>query len=184
MGKIVLIITRDYDSDVERFAEENEYLMSCVDSCGTLSVWEFGHGDFPLEVWERLEAFLIKTRGQRPPLFMRREDPGLGIVIPEIDELPGGFLNPLPEDEEELLIKIFVKDLYKDIRHDKLYKHLTEEELYNAVIDHRTDCKLYGNNKDYKFDPMKQEDMNGVMEIISDGTYADDSDEDEDDDAP
>ena len=84
MGKIVLIIDRDYDDDVERFADENEYPMSCVDSCGTRSVWEFGDGDLPLEVWERMDAFLIKTRGQRPPLFMRREDPGLGIYLPEL----------------------------------------------------------------------------------------------------
>ena len=75
MGKIVLIITRDYDSDVERFAEENGYIMSCVDSCIGNSVWEFEHGDLPLEVWERLLRFIIKTRGQRPPVFMRRYDP-------------------------------------------------------------------------------------------------------------
>ncbi len=138
MGKIVLIITRDYDSDVERFAEENEYLMSCVDSCGTLSVWEFGHGDFPLEVWERLEAFLIKTRGQRPPLFMRREDPGLGIVIPEIDELPGGFLNPSPEieyerfqSEAEAIFEDVGDELYEEEEWREDESELTYEEWLN-----------------------------------------------------
>jgi len=70
---------------------------------------------------------------------------------------------------EDMMIKIFVKDLYKDLRQDKLYKHLTKEDIHNAVKDHITDCRQ--NDKEYKFDPMTQEDMDGVMEIITDGIY-------------
>ena len=141
MGKIVLIITRDYDSDVERFAEENEYPMSCVDSSMTRSVWEFGHGDFPLEVWKRLEAFLIKTRGQRPPLFLRREDPGLGIVIPEIDELPGGFLNPLPEvdyDYFEELAEAAWEDVCDEWYGEEEWREDESELTYEEWLN---DCK-------------------------------------------
>ena len=148
MGKIVLIITRDYDSLVERFAEENEYPMSCVDSSMTRSVWEFGHGDFPLEVWERLLRFMIKTRGRRPPLFMRREDPGLGIVIPEIDELPGGFLNPntLPlhltpeieyerfQSEAEAIFEDVGDELYEEEEWREDESKLTYEEYKEEYI--------------------------------------------------
>ena len=76
---------------------------------------------------------------------------------------------------EDMMIKIFVKDLYKDFRQDKLYKHLTKEDIHNAVKDHITDCRQ--NDKEYKFDPMIQEDMDGVMEIITDGIYDNDDEE-------
>ena len=41
--------------------------------------------DIPEDLFERCKAFVSRRRSLKKRLFIRREDPGLGIIIPEID---------------------------------------------------------------------------------------------------
>ena len=118
---IVLILDRDLDpvrmmkamtetpgvtSLKSEFPWENWFHW--VDSCGSRSIWYWAPEDeyekaqdLPLDVFEVLEQFVTVWRqsGHKCTICLRREDPGLGIYIPELDdavraagELPDGVI--------------------------------------------------------------------------------------------
>ena len=74
----------------------------------------------------------------------------------------------------------FVDDLFEDFRKENVFKRLTKEELFDIVHDYINEQEEYF-GKYYKFDPMKQEDMDGVMDIICRGNYEYDTDDEEED---
>jgi len=86
----VLIIDRSIDPT--RWIDHPTHTLHWTDSSGSRSVWWWGPQEsdsyddaesLPVEVFEKIAAKVAKRK--RPVLCLRREDPGLGIVIPEID---------------------------------------------------------------------------------------------------
>lgn len=84
----VLILDRSINPTVWA---DNLYL---ADSSGTRNVWfyspkgDYDHAkDFPLDIFKQIEEHCsnLKKAGSRLTICMRRDDPGLGIFIPEID---------------------------------------------------------------------------------------------------
>ena len=87
---MVLIIDRSIDPT--RWIDHPTHGLHWTDSSGSRSVWWWGpqgadsYDDaesLPVEVFEKIAARVAKRK--RPVLCLRREDPGLGIMIPEID---------------------------------------------------------------------------------------------------
>jgi len=87
-----------------------------VDASGSRCVWSWGPTDdyddaedLPLEVFDIVEQWVnrMKQRGELLGICMRREDPGLGIYIPEVDnaviaagELPDGVIQVIPKSPD------------------------------------------------------------------------------------
>ena len=116
---IVLIICRDFDGLIRQFnaiRQENgiQGQLEWTDSCGTRSVYWYHESsknwnfldyeedalDLPLEVFQSLKTHLENEYGgnlEYHPhfLFMRREDPGTGIIIPELDHQMLKLINDL-----------------------------------------------------------------------------------------
>lgn len=98
---MVLIIDRSIDPT--RWIDHPTHTLHWTDSSGSRSVYWWGrHGSrnydnaesLPVEVFEKIAARVAKRK--RPVLCMRREDPGLGIFIPEID-LPVAEAGGIPD---------------------------------------------------------------------------------------
>ena len=93
----VLVISRRLDKTVEHFSDsclpESQSLSWC-DSSGTRSVFLYKvdgeQEDLPLRTFQLFKDFLAE-REIEPDLIMHREDPGLGIYLPEIDEVLEGL---------------------------------------------------------------------------------------------
>ena len=91
----VLVFDRSVEGAVSMFNQELQEQhgegteLFWVDSCGNRSVFEFRqHGeqfDLPYQVFEAFRQRL-KDWDIEPNLCFRREDPGLGIHLPEIDD--------------------------------------------------------------------------------------------------
>ena len=88
---MVLIIDRSIDPN--RWVDHPTHKLHWTDSSGSRSVYWWGQKvaddydaaeDLPVEVYKKIAAKL--ARRKNPVLCMRREDPGLGIWIPEIDD--------------------------------------------------------------------------------------------------
>ena len=92
---MVLVFDRNYEGAVQMFNQELKeehsdlFELSGVDWCGNRVVYEFlqedEQVDLPFQVYERFRRRL-KDWGIEPDLCFRREDPGLGIYLPEIDD--------------------------------------------------------------------------------------------------
>jgi len=127
---IVLILDRELDPN-EIIGERNNKIpwekckhdtsllvdlwFRWTDSCGSRSVWFWSPTndyddaeDLPLEVFEIVEQWVTRQRrrGEFISICLRREDPGIGIYIPEIDdaviaagELPDGVLQIIPKSD-------------------------------------------------------------------------------------
>ena len=90
----VVIVSRSHGGIVESF-EHNGFKLHWTDSCGSRSVYFYGRKhdtdydnakDIPPEVYLKLVDYVMNASGNQPPeLLITREDPGLGIFIPEID---------------------------------------------------------------------------------------------------
>ena len=87
---VVLIIDRSVDPNA--WIDHPTRCLHWTDSCGSRSVFWWGpiHSedydraeDLPFDVFEQIAARVAKRK--RPVLCLRREDPGLGIFIPELD---------------------------------------------------------------------------------------------------
>tara|TARA_Y100001963_G_C6509564_1_gene321503 strand:- start:53 stop:586 length:534 start_codon:yes stop_codon:yes gene_type:complete len=104
----VLIINREYENHVNKFCKTLKgYSLHWADSAGTRSVFWYGPKfasnydrakDLPVEVFENLKKYFDDLKIE-VPLILRREDPGVGIFIPEIDqpvmekgEIPDGVM--------------------------------------------------------------------------------------------
>jgi len=119
---IVLILDRRLDPN-EAIAERNNKIPLLVDlwfrwtdSSGSRSVWFWSPTpdyddaeDLPLEVFEIVEQWVTHKRrcGEFISICMRREDPGIGIYIPEVDnaviaagELPDGVIQITPKSPD------------------------------------------------------------------------------------
>ena len=90
----VVIVSRTHDQHVESFTFGN-HKLHWTDSCGSRSVFWYGEinendydkaKDIPSSVYQRLVDHVITQSKSQPELMMRRDDPGLGIYIPEIDD--------------------------------------------------------------------------------------------------
>lgn len=91
----VLVISRDCDALVNAWNKShNGPCFHWTDSSGSRSVHWYGPRftddydnatDLPVSVFDDLRRFL-NDNGKEPGLMLRRQDPGLGIYIPEIDE--------------------------------------------------------------------------------------------------
>ena len=89
---LVLIISRKLEATVNYFSNnflpEGHSLEWC-DSSGSRSVFlHMVNGeqqDMPHRTFQEFKAFLAE-RDIKPDLIMHREDPGLGIYLPELDE--------------------------------------------------------------------------------------------------
>lgn len=93
----VLVIDHSFDFIVEAFQKAHPHpthQLKWVDGSGNRSVWWWGPPgtddydealDLPLEVFEAFRAYCSAKCTILPVLLMRREDPGLGIYLPEID---------------------------------------------------------------------------------------------------
>jgi len=89
---MVLVFDRNHEGAIEEFNQLMLYKDQCLtgaDWCGNRVVYEFQEGgqqvDLPFDVYEELLSALKSWRIE-PDLCMRREDPGLGIYLPEIDD--------------------------------------------------------------------------------------------------
>ena len=90
----VLIINRNYETIIDQFNNKLKgNSFHWIDSSGSRSVYWYGNKfvssynyaiDLPIEVFESLKNY-FKELEIDEPFMMRREDPGLGIYIPEID---------------------------------------------------------------------------------------------------
>ena len=75
-------------------------------------------------------------------------------------------------EQTDMYVIEFVDDLFKDLRHDNMFKRLTKVELLELVHDYINEQEEYLEehfgkySSCYKFDPTKQEDMDGVMNFI------------------
>lgn len=88
---MVLVFDRNHESAIQLFNELGlaDQTLVGVDWCGGRVVYEAYEGenqvDFSFQAYEELRRALKSWRIE-PDLFMRREDPGLGIYLPEIDD--------------------------------------------------------------------------------------------------
>lgn len=89
---LVLVIDRRFDRAVEVFSNSHlphEQSLEWADSSGNRSVFLFmldgEQQDLPFRTFELFKQFLAE-RHTDVDLLMHREDPGLGIFLPEIDE--------------------------------------------------------------------------------------------------
>ena len=89
---LVLVIDRRFDRAVEVFSDTHlpqEQSLEWADSSGNRSVFLFmldgEQQDLPFRTFELFKQFLAE-RHTDVDLLMHREDPGLGIFLPEIDE--------------------------------------------------------------------------------------------------
>ena len=89
-----IVCSRDLEYLVDDFSNRlaSEYEISGVDWCGSRVVMLYHLKndaekaiDIPEDLFERCKAFVSRKRSLKKRLFIRREDPGLGIYIPEID---------------------------------------------------------------------------------------------------
>ena len=121
---IVLILDRQLDPCelVKIFYRETKQelkhdinkVLHWTDSCGSRAVWYYSLGDysqatdFPEDLFKIIEEMvkIWRESGQACSICMRREDPGMGIHIPEIDDaviaaggLPDGALHLIDPKE-------------------------------------------------------------------------------------
>ena len=89
---LVLVIDRRFDRAVEIFSDSHlpqDQSLKWADSSGNRSVFLFmvdgEQQDLPFRTFELFKQFLAE-RHTDVDLLMHREDPGLGIFLPEIDE--------------------------------------------------------------------------------------------------
>lgn len=89
---MVLVFDRNHEAAIQEFNELMLYrdqLLDGVDWCGNRVVYRFLEDgqqvDLPFDIYEELLSAL-KSWHIEPDLCMRREDPGLGIYLPEIDD--------------------------------------------------------------------------------------------------
>lgn len=89
---LVLVIDRRFDRAVQAFSDTylpHEQSLEWADSSGNRSVFLFmldgEQQDLPFRTFELFKQFLAE-RHTDVDLLMIREDPGLGIFLPEIDE--------------------------------------------------------------------------------------------------
>tara|TARA_Y100000401_G_scaffold112043_1_gene110981 strand:+ start:171 stop:542 length:372 start_codon:yes stop_codon:yes gene_type:complete len=103
-----IVCSRDLEDLVEDFSNRlaSEYEIRGVDWCGSrvVMLYQLKNDtskaiDIPEHLFERCKAFVSRRRSLKKRLFIRREDPGLGIYIPEIDRpvaeaggVPDGFI--------------------------------------------------------------------------------------------
>ncbi len=102
---LVLIIDRRFDRAVQLYSDTHlpdGQSLEWADSSGNRSVHLFMVGgeqeDFPYRTFQLFKDFLLE-RYTNVDLLMHREDPGLGIYLPELDEsllqaghTPDGFI--------------------------------------------------------------------------------------------
>ena len=88
-----MVLITDRSIDPTRWIDHPTHTLHWTDSSGSRSVWWWGRKgsddyenaeSLPVEVFDKIAARVAKRK--RPVLCMRREDPGLGIFIPEIDD--------------------------------------------------------------------------------------------------
>ena len=91
---LVLVIDRRFDRAVQAFSDKHlpkEQSLEWADSSGNRSVHLFmvdgEQVDLPHRTFQRFKEFLAE-RHTGVDLLMHREDPGLGIFLPELDEDP------------------------------------------------------------------------------------------------
>ena len=89
---LVLVIDRRFDRAVQAFSDTHlphEQSLEWADSSGNRSVFLFmldgEQQDLPFRTFEMFKEFLAQ-RHTGVDLLMIREDPGLGIFLPELDE--------------------------------------------------------------------------------------------------
>ena len=89
---LVLVIDRRFDPAVKAFSDTHlphEQSLEWADSSGNRSVFLFmidgEQQDLPFRTFEMFKEFLAQ-RHTGVDLLMIREDPGLGIFLPELDE--------------------------------------------------------------------------------------------------
>ena len=89
---LVLVIDRRFDLAVQAFSDTHlpqEQSLEWADSSGNRSVFLFmlngEQQDLPFRAFEMFKEFLAQ-RHTGVDLLMIREDPGLGIFLPELDE--------------------------------------------------------------------------------------------------
>ena len=89
---LVLVIDRRFDRVVQVFSDKhlpNNQALEWADSCGNRSVHLFmlngEQVDLPYRTFQLFKDFLAE-RHTDVDLLMHREDPGLGIYLPELDE--------------------------------------------------------------------------------------------------
>lgn len=97
---LVLVIDRRFDRAVQAFSDTHlpdDQSLEWADSSGSRSVHLFmldgEQVDLPYRTFQLFKEFLAK-RHTDVDLLMHREDPGLGIYLPELDEAilqAGGF---------------------------------------------------------------------------------------------
>ena len=86
-----IVCSRDLEDLVEDFSNRlaSKYEISGVEWCGSRVVMLYQLKekaiDIPEDLFERCKTFVSRRRSLKKRLFIRREDPGLGIIIPEID---------------------------------------------------------------------------------------------------
>lgn len=90
----VVIVSRTHDQYVDSFTW-GKHKLHWTDSCGSRSVFWWGEineddydkaKDIPFDIYQMLVDHVITKSKSKPELMMRRDDPGLGIYIPEIDD--------------------------------------------------------------------------------------------------
>jgi hypothetical protein len=89
---LVLVIDRRFDAAVQVFSDTclpSDQSLEWADSSGSRSVHLFmlngEQVDLPHRIFQMLKDFLVE-RYTDIDLLMHREDPGLGIFLPELDE--------------------------------------------------------------------------------------------------
>lgn len=89
---LVLVIDRRFDPDVQVFSDKHlpdNQALEWADSCANRSVHLFmlngEQADLPYRTFQLFKDFLAE-RLTDVDLLMHREDPGLGIYLPELDE--------------------------------------------------------------------------------------------------
>ena len=89
-----IVCSRDLEDLVEDFSNRlaSEYEISGIDWCGSRVVMLYHLKDdtekaidIPEDLFERCKTFVSRRRSLKKRLFIRIEDPGLGIFIPDID---------------------------------------------------------------------------------------------------
>jgi hypothetical protein len=92
---VVLVIDRAADQLVAAFNNTLQgRRLHWTDSCGSRSAWWYGPAasddyedaqDLPPDVFDELRSFLREAKCS-PRLILRREDPGVGIYLSDLDD--------------------------------------------------------------------------------------------------
>ena len=108
-----------FNSAIKKGKSTNLITFKAIDHCGTRTIYNFlrngNHESLPLKVFNELGLWLwnglwdVNTGRTPVHLFLRQNDPGLGICIPQ-DNVDNGFSF---REESDPLEKIYLEGLDK-----------------------------------------------------------------------